>query len=56
MTRYPEDFRKCSQVCGAPLGTRCMSRSGKIVDGRPDQVVTLLDEPHKARKLRKAAR
>jgi len=48
---YPEDYRKC-QICGALLGTKCRSRSGKIVNGRPDGVVTDLAQPHIARKRR----
>jgi formylmethanofuran:tetrahydromethanopterin formyltransferase len=45
-------YRACSQVCRAEIGKPCFSRSGRVVDGRPDQAVTLLDQPHKARKLR----
>lgn len=45
-------YRKCSQVCRAPMGEPCFSLSGRIANGRPDGVRTLLDTPHKARKLR----
>lgn len=48
---YPEDFRKC-QICGALLALRCRSRSGRIVNGRPDGVSTELPTPHIARKRR----
>lgn len=45
-------YRKCSQICGAPSGKPCTSRSGKIVGGQPDGVLTELAAPHKARKRR----
>ena len=45
-------YRKCSQVCRAEIGQPCISLSGKIVEGRPDNVRTELTVPHKARKLR----
>jgi hypothetical protein len=48
---YPEDFRKC-KICGVLLGTKCRSRSGRIVNGRPDGVSTELPTPHIARKRR----
>lgn len=47
-----DDYRKCSQICGAPIGTPCVSLSGTIVGGRPDGVRTELNRPHIARKLR----
>lgn len=49
---YPEGYRKCSQVCGAELGKPCVSRSGRVVAGRPDGVRTVLLVPHKSRKRR----
>lgn len=48
---YPENYRKCP-ICGALLAKRCRSRSGRIVDGRPDGVSTELGTPHIARKRR----
>lgn len=48
---YPESYRACT-ICKVPLGKKCVSRSGKIVDGRPDGVVTELEHPHNARKRR----
>lgn len=44
-------YRKCT-VCHAETGAACRSQSGRIVDGRPDGVETLLDRPHIARLLR----
>lgn len=49
---YPDDYRKCSQICGAKIGEPCFSLSGRIVGGRPDGIRTPLDAPHKARKRR----
>lgn len=46
------DYRKCSQICRAETGEPCVSMSGKIVDGQPDNVRTALAVPHKARKRR----
>lgn len=48
---YPDAYRKC-QICGVPLGKKCRSRSGRIVNGRPDGVATELPSPHIARKRR----
>lgn len=45
-------YRKCSKVCGQPTGKACVSLSGMVVGGRPDQVRTELEFPHKSRKLR----
>jgi hypothetical protein len=45
-------YRKCSQVCFAEIGKPCVSLSGTIVAGRPDEVRTELDRPHLSRKLR----
>lgn len=45
-------YRKCSQVCAAPIGEPCVSLSGKVVNGRPDGVRTVLAVPHNARKRR----
>ena len=56
MNAEPTDwgrYRKCSQACGAEMGKPCVSRSGRVVAGRPDGVRTELAVPHKARKLRK---
>lgn len=44
-------YRACP-ICKAPLGKACRSLSGRIVNGRPDGVLTILLIPHKARKLR----
>lgn len=44
-------YRACP-VCKTSLGDRCFSRSGRVVDGRPDGAHTFLDRPHRARKLR----
>lgn len=49
---YPDDYRKCSQVCRAEMGEKCFSLSGKIVEGQPDSIRTYLDRPHMARRLR----
>lgn len=48
---YPENYRKC-KICGALLGAACRSRSGRIVNGRPDGIATELPTPHIARKRR----
>lgn len=45
-------YRKCSQVCGAEIGEPCVSLSGRIIGGRPDQVRTALTHAHAARKRR----
>lgn len=45
-------YRKCSQICRAEIGQPCVSRSGRIVNGQPDGVLTALAVPHKARKIR----
>lgn len=47
-----DDFRKCSQVCRAPIGKPCFSLSGTIRNGRPDGIRTELDHPHSTRKRR----
>lgn len=44
-------YRACP-VCKAPLGAACFTRSGAVVDGRPDNVVQLAPRAHIARKLR----
>lgn len=44
-------YRKCS-TCGAPTGTACASRSGRIVEGQPDGKRTPLPRPHVARQRR----
>jgi hypothetical protein len=49
-------YRKCSQICRAPIGRPCVSMSGKVVGGQPDGVRTELTVPHKARKLRTSGR
>lgn len=46
-------YRKCSG-CLAEIGEPCRSRSGWIVGGRPDGVVTELEQPHVSRPLRTA--
>lgn len=48
---YPDDYRACP-VCKTAISTACVSLSGRVVDGRPDNVRTELWLPHKARKLR----
>lgn len=50
-TDYPVGYRSCP-ICKAKLGEPCRSRSGRIVNGRPDGVITELDYPHVARKRR----
>lgn len=52
MSVYPDDYRKCSQICRAAAGEPCFSLSGKIVNGQPDGVRTVLAAPHTFRKLR----
>lgn len=47
-----ENWRACP-VCKTPLGSPCFSRSGMVVDGRPDGVNTFLPRPHNARSMRK---
>jgi hypothetical protein len=47
-----DDYRKCSQVCGAEIGEPCVSQSGRVVNGRPDRIVTVLTKPHVSRKRR----
>lgn len=49
---YPDDYRACSQVCGAALGERCFSLSSNVANGRPDGVRTYMPQPHTTRKLR----
>jgi hypothetical protein len=44
------------QLCGTcrrPSGRPCVSRSGHVVDGRPDGVENELEHAHAARKRRK---
>lgn len=45
-------WRKCT-TCLAPTGEPCVSQSGRVVNGHPDGVVTVLLEPHRARRPRK---
>jgi hypothetical protein len=47
-----DDYRKCSQICGAEIGEPCTSLSGRVVGGRPDGVRTPLKAAHRTRKLR----
>jgi hypothetical protein len=49
------EYRKCSQVCRAPMGEPCFSLSGRVVDGQPDGVRTILSQPHHGR-LRRTRR
>jgi hypothetical protein len=50
-----ERYQKCP-VCGAPLGTSCMTLSGTVVGGRAVDVREAeRDRPHSTRKLRAAA-
>lgn len=48
---YPARYRACP-VCRVKLGEPCVSLSGKIVNGRPDNVRTELPQPHTLRKRR----
>lgn len=48
------EYRACSQVCGAKMGEPCRSLSGTIANGRPDGVQTTLALPHNSRKRRTA--
>jgi hypothetical protein len=50
-----DDYRACSQVCRAPMGKPCFSLSGRVVNGHTDGVITVLNVPHNARKLRTRA-
>lgn len=58
---YPDDYLKCSQVCGAEAGKPCVEKSGfVVVDGEyvglEGAVVVLeADEPHSSRPLTAAA-
>lgn len=45
-------YRKCYRVCRARMGEPCFTLSGRIVDGRPDGVLTRLATPHVSRELR----
>lgn len=47
-----DGWRKCT-TCQAPTGEPCYSLSGRVVDGQPDGVPTVLLEPHRARLPRK---
>lgn len=49
---YPHGYRAC-RVCRVPLGQKCRSQSGRIVNGRPDGKTIELDHPHNARQQRK---
>jgi hypothetical protein len=42
-------------TCKALRGHACRSLSGAIADGRPDSVLTKLDQPHTMRKMRRRA-
>ena len=44
-------YRKCP-ICLRMTGNACVSKSGRIVGGQPDGVLTELEHPHNARKLR----
>lgn len=50
-----DDYRACTQVCRAPMGKPCFALSGRIVNGHTDGVITVLNVPHNARKLRTRA-
>lgn len=45
-------YRKCSVICRAPSGQPCTTVSTRIVDGHPDGVRTVLEHPHRSRKLK----
>lgn len=47
---YPSRYLACP-ICKVPKGQSCLSRSGRIINGRPDDVRTELDHPHNARKI-----
>lgn len=47
-------WRKCP-VCHVATSQPCRSLSGTVTGGRPDGIVTVLDEPHKLRKRRSKA-
>jgi len=44
-------YRACP-VCKVALGMPCVSLSGRVVNGRPDGVRTVLPIPHTIRPLR----
>jgi hypothetical protein len=44
-------WRMCP-VCKAPSGEPCYSLSGKIVNGQPDWMPTVLMDPHRTRQAR----
>lgn len=48
-------YRACP-VCRVGLGQPCVSRSGRVVGGQPDQVRTVLSQPHTIRPLRSGRR
>lgn len=50
---YPFKYLKCP-VCRVAARKYCVSRSGRVVNGRPDEVEQRLDRPHTARKISKA--
>jgi len=47
---YPERYLSCP-ICKVDKGQPCLSRSCRIVGGRPDEVRTELDHPHNARPI-----
>jgi hypothetical protein len=44
-------FRMCP-VCKAGTGEPCYSLSGRIIGGQPDNMPTVLMDPHRSRKAR----
>lgn len=46
-------YRKC-RVCNMGTGNACLTRSSRIVDGRPDGVARPMLVPHGGRRLRTA--
>ena len=49
-----EAYRACP-TCRALIGAPCRSRSGAVVDGRPDEVEVTLESPH-VRRARRSGR
>lgn len=47
---YPDDYLTCT-VCRVGRGIKCRSRSGRIVNGRPDGKAIELDRPHTIRRV-----
>lgn len=50
---YPFKYLRCP-VCQVPARQYCVVRSGRVVDGRPDEAVQRLERPHSKRKISRA--